>query len=323
MSPHVPSYDTVNYGVRTSKQLERRIFLEVLHRLGRVGLFVSDYNYIGLGSVFYIDFMLFHRYLYIDRMECVENTDIPNRMSYNQPFPPPYLNVRMCDVSDMLQNLSRDQKYLVWLDYDTPLDAGKLEDIDGVISNVGIGSVLIVTVDAKTRLPKVKYGEKVSRADLESRYCAQLEKSIGKFVAGGVQPTHIYSQAHPRLSAEAVLSRIARSMASRPSLKFVQLFNYEYSDGATMLTVGGVVGEPNLRDRLQAEGVMKLPYINETSVPISITVPPITAREKSWVEQHVGIEVDKKDWPFELKTEYMDSCKRFYRHYPDFHDVLL
>jgi len=232
MHPHTPSYDVVNYGVRTSKQLERRIFLEVLHRLSRVGLHVSDYKYIGLGSVFYIDFTLFHRYLYIDEMECVENTDIPRRMGFNQPFPPPYLKLRMCEASVAIQDISRDRKYLVWLDYDTPLDAKKLEEIDGVVSSVGIGSVLIVTVDAKTRLPKVKYGEKVSRAELEARYCAHLEKAIGKFVKGGVNKSHLQDQSHPALFAEAILSRVGRSMVSRPSLEFVQLFNYEYSDGA-------------------------------------------------------------------------------------------
>jgi len=90
-----------------------------------------------------------------------------------------------------------------------------------------------------------------------------------------------------------------------------------------MLTVGGVIGEHGLRGRLIAEGVLGLPYVNEGPTPINITVPPLTAREKQWVEQHVGMDIDAKDWPFELQFEYMKSCRRFYRHYPDFHDVLL
>jgi hypothetical protein len=66
------SFEKFNYLLRPSKQVERKIFLEVLNRLRDTGLGLSGFTYFGLGSVYYADFILFHKYLYINDMICVE-----------------------------------------------------------------------------------------------------------------------------------------------------------------------------------------------------------------------------------------------------------
>ena len=79
MTSHaVRSYEKFNYLLRPSKQVERKLFIEALHRLRAAGYPIYEYTYLGLGSVFYADFILFHKYLYIDKMICAEQTKYAN-----------------------------------------------------------------------------------------------------------------------------------------------------------------------------------------------------------------------------------------------------
>ena len=84
--PREASFTRFNYLVRPSKQVERKLFIEAFHRLAVGGFAWSDYIYVGLGSVYFADFILFHKYLYINRMICVEAESIPKRMRFNRPF---------------------------------------------------------------------------------------------------------------------------------------------------------------------------------------------------------------------------------------------
>ena len=78
------SFEQINYLLRPSKQVERKLFVEMFLKLAQVGYDVPSYTYVGLGSVYFADFLLFNKYLYIDNMICVEHADIPNRMKFNK-----------------------------------------------------------------------------------------------------------------------------------------------------------------------------------------------------------------------------------------------
>src|SRR5208337_456544 len=82
------SFEKFNYLLRPCKQVERKLFIEALHRMSMFShrYPIKDYTYIGLGSVYYADFILFHKYLYVDSMICAEASDIPKRMDFNKPF---------------------------------------------------------------------------------------------------------------------------------------------------------------------------------------------------------------------------------------------
>lgn len=66
------SFKQFHYGLRPSKQIERKIMIEVFLRLSKEGYNISDYTYLGFGSVYYVDFVMFHKYLFMEEMICVE-----------------------------------------------------------------------------------------------------------------------------------------------------------------------------------------------------------------------------------------------------------
>jgi hypothetical protein len=80
------SFEKINYLLRPSKQVERKLIIEALPRLSKADYFLNEYTYLGLGSVYYADFILFHKYLFIDDMICAEEDAIPKRMDFNKPY---------------------------------------------------------------------------------------------------------------------------------------------------------------------------------------------------------------------------------------------
>ena len=45
-----------------AKQVERRMMIELLQLLSQVGFSINTYQYTGMGSVYYVDFVLFHKH---------------------------------------------------------------------------------------------------------------------------------------------------------------------------------------------------------------------------------------------------------------------
>src|SRR5271169_5543512 len=66
----------VPYDVRPSKQAERYIMVELLHKLDSCTKGISKYHYVGMGSFFFHDFRLFHHLLGIKRLTSIEGTNL-------------------------------------------------------------------------------------------------------------------------------------------------------------------------------------------------------------------------------------------------------
>src|SRR5438128_1798782 len=113
------SYEKSNYLIRPAKQIERKLLLEGMHKLS-AEFAIRQYRYVGFGSPFYADFMLFHKYLYIDDMICIEHGPIKQRMRFNRPFP--RIRLLWGEVAEIVPTLDRDTPHVIWLDYDYALN---------------------------------------------------------------------------------------------------------------------------------------------------------------------------------------------------------
>lgn len=127
------SYMKFNYNVRASKSVERKMILEVLKELCPPSV-INNYQYIGLGSVFYTDFRLFHKDLNICDMVCIEgDVDDEERFRYNKPYK--CVNLIMGHSSDILPKLDWEKPTISWLDYDDKLMPFMFSDIRTIINN--------------------------------------------------------------------------------------------------------------------------------------------------------------------------------------------
>ncbi|RPJ70429.1 MAG: hypothetical protein EHM20_15470, partial [Alphaproteobacteria bacterium] len=140
----MPSFERIDYSLRPAKQVERKLIVETLQKLSKASYFICDYTYLGFGSIYYSDFLLFHKYLHIDDMICVEDKDVPNRMKFNKPFD--FIKLHMKKFNDVIPLLDRKLKYMVWLDYDYSVHEDVFSDIQSLIHILVPGSIIIITV---------------------------------------------------------------------------------------------------------------------------------------------------------------------------------
>lgn len=314
------SYLKVNYLMRPSKQLERKLFVEVLHRLGHEGYPICDYTYLGLGSVYYADFIMLYKYLYIDKMICVEAGPIPKRMEFNLPFDS--VKLEMQKVSAVIPKLDRNARYIVWLDYDTPLDKNVLEDVRSLIYVLAPGSVFLVTVDAEPRLDE-ELDERETKADRERRAVGAVTDALASYYPGTITSKVMTRFELPRFYATVLRTLCADEMTKRSDCLFLQLFNFRYSDTAQMLSIGGLIDKKSEITKIRASKVCRLPFVNQDAEPLRISVPPLTVREKQYLDKNLAPNLKARNLPFELEDEMLESFRRYYRHYPTYFETLV
>lgn len=315
-----PSFEKLNYLLRPSKQVERKLFIETLHCLAAGGLKVSEYTYVGFGSVYYADFILFHKYLYVDEMICVEAQPIPKRMRFNKPFD--FIRLKMERFSYVLPSLKRDKRYIVWLDYDYGLNEEILRDVAGCLYVLAPGSILIVTIDAEPLPHDVDYDEQLTGEQRMRILVKDFRARFGRYYRNEITRSLFSGNAFPKLLAEILRSHFSEEITKRRGLKFVQLFNFRYADTAQMLSVGGVIADTQVQAQIRQSGVSRLDFVNRTANPLVISVPPLTVREKQWLDKRFQKGKRLSSLAFELEPKMVQNFRKYYRHYPTYYETL-
>jgi hypothetical protein len=312
------SYEKFSYLARPSKQVERKLIIEALQRLRFGGFPLQDYRYVGLGSVYYADFILFHKYLYIDDMVCAEASDIPRRMKFNKPYN--FVRLRMGPVGNLIPRLDRDRRHFVWLDYDYGINEDIVQDVAAATNVLAPDSILLVTVDVELD-HQVERGLS-DRQRLRTLF-AEFPIQFGRYASRKIERRDFTLNGFPPLAADILRNILQGEAGRREGFQFFQLFNYLYADGALMLSVGGIVGSSSTEQRIRQSNVRRLPFITGGAAPILVSVPPLTAREKDWLDQNVRDDSRVRDLRFELGSRALRNYRRYQRHYPTYHEALL
>jgi hypothetical protein len=324
MAEPTDSFKKFDYGLRPSKQVERKILVQLLLKLADAGLPVHKYTYVGFGSVYYVDFVLFHKYLYINKMVCLEWSKVPKRMKFNKPFR--FIRLKMTSLSEYIPLLDPNTKYLVWLDYDRPLDAEMLRDVNGCLRNLAPGSIFLVTIEAQARLPKKIIEDEdldgAPRRRIEDRIVRMYREDFGKLVDDKITRDDLIPAQVPRLFWTAVRNQIAETLRTREGVQYSQLFNYYYADGAPMITIGGIICDGECAGRISDCDILQNAFVTQEQQPIAISVPPLTFREKQWIDSRLRRGLKARHLQFELEDDLLENYIRFYREYPTYFEAL-
>jgi hypothetical protein len=323
MAQPTDSFKQFNYALRPSKQVERKVMIEVLLRLAKAGYNISEYIYLGFGSVYYVDFVMFHKYLFMEKMICIEWSDVAKRMKFNKPFK--FIKLKCGALLNHIPSMRRNQRYLVWLDYDRSLDQEMLQDIDGCLNRMARQSIFIATIDARPKLPNDHSDlEDLPTQEKETRTASAYRDWFGKYTAKRITRETI-SRAHvAQLFHEIVLERMKDTLTQRGGgLRFLQLFNYVYRDGAPMFTIGGVIGTDEDERGLRGSGVLDHKFVRTNSDHMEISVPPLTIREKHWLDSRLDDNLRSDRLVFELEEDLLNNYRKFYKEYPTYMESLL
>ncbi len=312
----------LNYLIRPSKHIERKIFIETLQHLSKASYDISDYHYLGFGSYYYVDFILFHNLLLIKKMTCLENDQsLKARMKFNKPFK--FITLKMNDLTQFIPTIEKNEKYLIWADYEKKLDANIIENTQSLISTLKNGSIFILTVNSDLRELGTNYLTKeliervrdMQRNGLKEKIESSLNPHCGEVTISDLKPQKL-----PELFARTISNAIDDSFSGRLDDKFYRLFNYVYQDGARMLTFGGIIDKKG-KEKVITSALKKLNYINYNIVPKKIYVPPLTSREKLFLDQN--IKRGRVANEFKIDKKALKDYINYSRHYPTFYEVFI
>ena len=240
----MPSFDAVNFSLRPSKSIQRHIVFDGVREL-QMAIGLDRMVYVGLGSIWFTDFILAHKLLGIDDMVSIEKSAVGyRRAEFNAPFAT--VRVMHGTTSTTLpilfeDRLIRGRPWMVWLDFDGEFDEAHREDIRTVVENAPTNSVLLLTFNGEER----RYGSPADRPD-------RLRELFGDVVPEGLSRRACrgdrMAETLANLSMDFMRS-VAMDMARVGG--FVPAFRAVYRDTATMVTVGGFM--PSEESRYPAE----------------------------------------------------------------------
>jgi putative O-methyltransferase len=308
------SYLKVQYDLRPAKQVERRMLIDTLHMLAAANFPIRDYQYTGFGSIYFVDFILFHKLLGIKRMTSIEHSErIKSRVRFNKPYAS--VDIFMGSASEVIPRLSSDRRHLLWLDYDDVLNASQLTDIRLAATYLSPGSLLLVTVDAEPP------GDK---DDGPAEWGQHFHQEAGELAANLSAVGDFRESNLAKVNVQIIERAIKAGMAGRDAA-FFPLFNFLYADGHRMLTVGGmVVTDPERRQILGSEVVnAHFVRLDLRKPPYPIRVPRLTRKERIYMDSMMPCKARWKPRAFELPTEDVQAYRQIYPFFPAYAELLL
>jgi hypothetical protein len=338
------SYRKTHYVQRPAKNIERKMIVEALGRLDRL-ISMENVRYVGFGSIYFADFLLFHRYLGLAPMVNIEEDDSPEqraRFALNKPFSA--VDLKHGRSSIVLPHIGWDQPTAFWLDYDVPINSDILGDVEMVTFNAATPAVLIVTVQATP--------EKVDPENPGSRVAA-LASAVGRErVPLGVRSNaNLAGWRTATVSYEIIDGSIRKSLRERfpssevsalaakgetePSadvapvdsptaIDWAPLFNFQYEDGAKMVTIGGLIHERSVTERVAGCEFEKLSYVRGSGLPndcYRIDVPRLTTRELLHLDRLLPNGLTDDQGINGIPPSEVAAYAKLYRYFPAFVDA--
>jgi hypothetical protein len=241
---------------------------------------VENYRYVGMGSVYFADFTLFHTVCGLTNLVSIEDAEdeqTQKRFKFNVPLGSIELKFGHSNVE--LPKLNWDSiRTICWLDYDGGLTRPVLTDIRFLGARIAPGSLLVVTID--TRLE-----DESGRENL-------LDRLITQIGTDEKLPTHIAAAKKLRepevksvlrtIMTQELTDGINERNAGMPKARritFEQIFNFEYSDKAPMLTLGWVIFDEDQRPKFEQCEFRKVKFVKSGEEPFVIAPPFLTPHE--------------------------------------------
>ena len=320
------STDKVNYAIRPNKTVERKLIFEVLSILSPI-LNLPSYRYIGLGALWFVDFVLAHKYLMIEDMISIEKNQIlASRAEFNKPYA--CISVVHGDTQTVLPELDFEKlPLLVWLDYDSGLEGSVLEDISTLCGRARTGSIIVVTVNAhRDRLPTHDEND-----DKIEKFSDRMRAVAGDLIPADLPKGADQTSGYPPYLVSVLFAHMRRQLrkAGRDGENLLPLYNIGYSDNAPMVTLGGaIVDEPRSRQIRTILEEKKMGTFLDQKHHLEIGVPPLTFKEKAGLDQllpnvNPPTQQDVLELGFRLKPSQIDAYHRFYRYYPLFGEMII
>ena len=326
------SFEYVNYMFRPKKQIERKIIIEILQELKKE-IPLSEYLYIGFGSIYYYDFILFHKMLNMNNLLSIDDKSTRRRFEFNRPYD--FILFENKISTNFLSEYDWKQKTALWLDYDYKLEDIVLSDLKIIAKNCKKGDILIITLNA--------YCEKYWHKREQAR--GNFYRKFGTYISNKHRDKKYYTPQKFPLLLQDVIINYLMTMSEYRDIEFYKLFSFRYQDTAPMFTIGGIFDDNG--ELLNKDWINR--FISTNEVIKDINVPILTYCEKFYLDSHIEElkqkveeiedEIGEGDsslmeekmtekinemLPFELRSFYdLKSYIEYYRYYPQYYEGII
>lgn len=265
------SFENINYFLRPNKQVERKLILDQLQVLNRE-FDIQTYEYIGMGSIYFFDFILLHKYFNVNRMSSVEDKSSTKRFDFNKPYD--FIEFHNCTTTTFLANYKWNCKSMIWLDYDTSVFKNTYfaSDLAIIGRNCKKNDLLYLTINCSAP------GNDQQKHDFLAQYSNYISPKYNSI-------QYLAQSKLPFLLQDILINIISESCLYNNN-KFIKLCSFAYKDGAPMFTLGGIfTDDSNFLTKIGGNHCIDID--NETVREIKI--PHITYREKFYLDSNIDL----------------------------------
>jgi len=292
---------------------------------------ISAYQYIGLGSIYYYDFILFHKYLNIRDMISLDDKEYPHRFEFNKPFD--FIKFKPKLTTEFLSTHDLDKKSFIWLDYDSRLIRYNKYRKFFITNSTVFDDIKIITKKGKEEdlfVLTVNISMQDTLFDSKKFRRAFIEEHDGYLSNPYRQEDSITSENYSWIIQNIIIN-IFRNNEQFCPVKFRKLFSFIYQDGAPMYTIGGIFSEKVLPNNVLTEKDNFL-ELDENKIT-NIDVPLLTYCEKMKLDKNIEKIEEKmssltKDeivdlLGFEMEPSELRSYVDYYRYYPQYYEGII
>ena len=277
---------------------------------------VDTYQYVGFGSTYFSDFSLIHRSLGISHLVSIEReTAMRERFKFNRPYRS--IDLRFGESTDLLPELDWSPHTIMWLDYDGKLTADVLADVATFCRSCTSGSIICVSVNSQPDIVPPEKKPEEFRLKL-------LKRRLGKHkVPADLDPKKLAGWDIALLSRRIIDQQIRSTLLDRNGglptnarLRYKQLFNFHYRDGARMMTTGGLVYQVGQESIVNSCGFDQLDFVRQGEDPYEIVVPNLTFKEM----RHIDAQLPAQHMPVTAPVgdDDITAYAAIYRYFPTF-----
>lgn len=312
------SFTRVNYNLRPAKGVERRMMADAFLRLWPFGS-VESYRYVGMGSVYFADYTLFHTVCGLTNLVSIEDADdkrTQDRFKFNVPLGSIELKFGHTNVE--LPKLNWEgTRTICWLDYDASLTTAALTNVRFLAARMAQGSVLVVTVDARLK------------DESSDGFTENLDKLIAQIGTEDKVPTSLTAArklSDPQIKPafrSIIIQELKDGISERNAgttpgqrITFEQIFNFEYRDGeAPMLTIGWVLFDEGQRGQFEQCQFGNLKFVRSGEEPFVIAPPFLTPHEMRELNRCDAAETYRPS-ELPLPEEQRSNYEKIRRYWP-------
>lgn len=280
---------------------------------------LEEYRYVGLGSVWFADFSLYHKALGIADMVSIERaTGNRARFEANRPF---NIQMKFMPTTQALPELDWTKRSIVWLDYDGVLNTDVLLDARLVGGSCRSGTILAISVNCGR-------AEEVNAAEGDPSGPTALDRFKVTFgrerVANDITDDDLLGRRFAKLSRDIILAEIEETVARRngqgdPKCFFVPIVSFSYKDDAPMTTVVWVLYDEPEQENYDKCHFAELDFLRIGNELIDIQVPKLTIKELRYLENQLPLAQGQSLLlEGDIPQSEANAFAKLYRYLPNF-----